>query len=73
MADELENGVKDFGQNLRKIRKSKKLTTETLANLAELEIVQINRIELGKTNPKLKSILAIAKALEISPKDLFDY
>lgn len=73
MAEKLQNDMTDFGQNLRRIRKSKELTTEELANMAEMEIVQINRIELGKTNPKLSSIFAIAKALNIPTKDLFIY
>lgn len=71
MAERSENDLKTFGQNLRNIRKSKKLSTEKLANMAELEMVQISRIELGKTNPKLSTIYALAKALEVSPKDFF--
>lgn len=73
MAERAEYDLILFGQNLRKIRKGKKLSIEKLANLADLELVQINRIELGKTNPKLSTIFAIAKALEIDPKELFDY
>jgi transcriptional regulator with XRE-family HTH domain len=71
MAQRSENDLKIFGENLRNIRKSKKLSTEKLANIAELELVQISRIELGKTNPKLSTIFALARALEISPADLF--
>jgi len=44
---------------------------EALANLAEIELSQIYRIETGKINPKLTTIMLVAKALEISPKDLF--
>lgn len=71
MAERSENELKVFGENLRNIRKSKKLSTEKLANIAELELVQISRIELGKTNPKLSTIFALAKALEIHPSELF--
>ncbi|MBW4889214.1 helix-turn-helix domain-containing protein [Mucilaginibacter sp. HMF5004] len=71
MAERSENDLKIFGENLRNIRTSKKLSTEKLANIAELELVQINRIELGKTNPKLSTIYALARALEISPAELF--
>lgn len=63
--------LKQFGENLRKIRKSKKLSMEQVANLAEIEVSQIYRIETGKINPKLTTILLIAMALEISPKELF--
>jgi transcriptional regulator with XRE-family HTH domain len=34
-------------------------------------LVQVSRIELGKTNPKLSTIYAIARALEVSPKEFF--
>jgi len=44
---------------------------EALANLAEIELSQIFRIETGKINPKLTTILTIAKALGINPKELF--
>lgn len=63
--------LKNFGSNLRKIRMEKKLSMETVANLAEIELSQIYRIETGKINPKLTTILKIAKALDISPKELF--
>jgi len=60
-----------FGANLRRIRKEKNLSMEALANLAEIELSQIYRIETGKINPKLITLLRIAKALEVSPKELF--
>jgi len=66
-SDELRN----FGNNLRRIRKEKDLSMEALANLAEIELSQIFRIETGKINPKLTTILTIARALGINPKELF--
>lgn len=72
MAERSEDDMKLFGTNLHRIRKSKKLSLEKLANIAELELVQVSRIELGKTNPKLSTILTLARALEVSPKEFFD-
>lgn len=63
--------IKAFGLNLRRLRMEKELSMEKLANLAEIELSQIHRIETGKINPKLTTILIIAKALQIHPKDLF--
>jgi transcriptional regulator with XRE-family HTH domain len=63
--------LKNFGNNLRRIRKEKELSMEALANLAEIELSQIFRIETGKINPKLTTVLTIAKALGINPKELF--
>lgn len=59
--------LKDFGAKLRKIRTDKKLSMQALANLAEVELSQIYRIEKGKINPKLTTIIILCKALEISP------
>jgi len=42
-----------------------------LANLAEIEISQIYRIETGKINPKLTTITALAKALDINTSEFF--
>ncbi len=44
---------------------------EGLANLADIELSQIYRIETGKINPKLLTILLIARALEVEPEELF--
>jgi|GEM_PF-4777684 len=44
---------------------------QMLANIAEIELSQIYRIETGKINPKLTTILKIATALEVDVKELF--
>jgi transcriptional regulator with XRE-family HTH domain len=62
--------IKNFGLNIRKLRKERKLSMQKLANIAEIEISQIYRIETGKINPKLTTILSIARALEVSSKEL---
>lgn len=53
------------------IRKEKKISMQMLANIAEIELSQIYRIETGKINPKLTTILKIATALEVDVKELF--
>ncbi|OCX51910.1 hypothetical protein BEL04_18075 [Mucilaginibacter sp. PPCGB 2223] len=72
MAKSLDNdGIKAFGQSVRKFRQAKKLSMQKLADIAEIEQSQIVRIEGGKINTKLSTILIIAKALGIEPADLF--
>lgn len=63
----------EFGNNLRKLRTAKNLTMEELCYEAEVELSQIYRIETGKSNPTLSTLNAIAKALNLKLKDLFDY
>ena len=65
--------LKKFGDNLRRMRKSQDLSMEALANMADMELSQIARIETGKINPKLLTLLSIAKALKIQPSELFLY
>jgi transcriptional regulator with XRE-family HTH domain len=65
--------LKDFGMKLREIRKSKGLTQETLSYLSDIELSTLNRIELGKANTSLANIASICEALEIQPKNLFDF
>ena len=62
-----------FGNNLRKLRQAKKLSMEELCYEVDVDLSQIYRIEKGMINPTLSTLHAIAKALDISLKDLFDY
>ena len=62
-----------FGNNLRKLRQVKNLSMEKLSYEVDVDISQIHRIEKGKINPTLSTLSALAKALDISLKDLFDY
>jgi transcriptional regulator with XRE-family HTH domain len=61
-----------LGQKLRKFREAKNLSMQQLADLADIEKSQIARIEIGKSDPRISTMLNIAKALEINPKDFFE-
>lgn len=43
-----------------------------LANMADIDMSGLHRIETGKTNPKLSTIFALATALNINPKEFFE-
>jgi len=68
-----EKFLKDFGINLRKVRKRKSITQEKLAFSIGIEISQISRIERGILNTSISTIKAIANDLDIPVKDLFDF
>ena len=68
-----DNYLKKFGNNLRRIRKDKGLTMESVANEAEIEYRQLGRIERGEVNTTIISLLRIAKILKIDMKILFDF
>ena len=65
--------LKEFGNNLRRIRKEKGLTMEALANEAEIEYRQLGRIERGEINTTIVSILRIAEVLNVEMKLLFEF
>ena len=66
-------GVKKFGKKLREVRLSKNLSQEALAWEANIEPMQISRIERGVINTSISQVLNLAKALNINPGELFDW
>ena len=63
--------ISAFGKNLKSIRLEKGFSQEYLANLADIPINQIGRIERGEVNTTISTIYAISQALKIDVKDLF--
>jgi len=61
---------KAFGLKVRMRRFEMGLTQEELAERAELHPTYVGSVERGERNIALENIIAIAKALECSPKDL---
>lgn len=62
-----------FGNNLSKIRKQNNFTQEKLAYTSNISLSQIARIETGKINTTLCTIMEIAKTLKIKPTELMDF
>jgi transcriptional regulator with XRE-family HTH domain len=65
--------LKQFGKNLRRIRKAKGFTMESLANEAEIEYRQLGRIERGEINTTIRSLLKISSILNIDMSILFQF
>jgi DNA-binding XRE family transcriptional regulator len=59
-----------FGKNVMEKRLSLKMSQETLANLANVDRTYLPDIEKGKRNVSLMVAEKIAKALNVSLKDL---
>lgn len=68
-----EKIIKGFGENLKKIRKSKKLSIRKLALEADMDFSQIHRIEKGESNPTLTTIFVLADALQVTPAILITF
>lgn len=59
-----------FGKKVLERRLSLKISQETLANMADIDRTYLPDIEKGKRNVFLKVADKIAKALNVSLKDL---
>jgi transcriptional regulator with XRE-family HTH domain len=65
--------IKRFGENLRDVRTSQKMSQEVLAYTSDIPISQVGRIERGEINTTISTVKVLAKALNISVKSLFDF
>ncbi len=65
--------IKKFGVNLKKLRLAKGFSQEELANSSDVSLPQITRIERGTVNPTLCTIKSLAKGLEVSTGELFNF
>jgi transcriptional regulator with XRE-family HTH domain len=59
-----------IGKAVKAIREEKGITQEKLAFEAGLNRAYIGYIERGERNPSTETLVKIAKALKVSPKDL---
>lgn len=55
----------DFGERVRELRLRRGWTQERLAEEAELNAVQVSHIERGANEPKLTTIIRLARALGV--------
>ena len=62
--------LKRIGRNIKAIREKKGITQTELADLCGYERSTLNRIEAGGSNVTAKTLLKIAKALEVDSSDL---
>ena len=60
-----------FGRNVARLRAERGFSQDKLAEKADLDRTFISRIERGVRNPGVKTLLRIARALEVSIGELF--
>ncbi len=59
-----------FGKNVRRLRERLGFSQEELADRAGLHRTYVGSVERGERNISLENIVAIARALDVSPADL---
>jgi transcriptional regulator with XRE-family HTH domain len=62
-----------FGRRLQYLRKQKNITQEQLAEAIGVSVDLISNIERGVNAPSFKTIEKLSEALNIPPKELFDF
>ncbi|MEN5115350.1 helix-turn-helix domain-containing protein [Brevundimonas sp. NPDC055812] len=59
-----------LGENVRRIRREREMTLETLAHEVGLAYSYLGQLERGQRNPTLGVIERIAEVLKVDPLDL---
>lgn len=65
--------LKKLGKNIAKMRDKRKLTQYRLAQEIFTDQSNLAKIEDGKINPTVKTLLKISTVLKCKVKDLFDF
>ncbi len=68
--DKLDPAVLTFTANLRTARERAGLTQEQVALASGIPQAHYSRIETGKRDPGIRTLLRIARALKTTPADL---
>ena len=71
--DQLKKIRKEFGLQVKKIRKDQGYSQESFADECQLHRTYIGAIERGEKNISIDNIAKIAATLKISLHELFDY
>ena len=67
------NKLSQFGKNIAKYRKAKKLTQNKLAENLDISREHLAKIETAKRGISINLLFKISETLEVSEKELFDF
>ncbi|MBS9766697.1 MAG: helix-turn-helix transcriptional regulator [Flavobacteriaceae bacterium] len=65
--------LREFGNQIREVRRSKNITQEVLANTINVDISQISRLERGVLNASVSLVKDISVALDMELKTIFEF
>jgi transcriptional regulator with XRE-family HTH domain len=65
-----ETLAQQFGENLRTARLDRHLSQTAVAQGSGISSTEVSRLESGKREPRLATIIALARALEVDGGDL---
>ena len=62
----------EFGANVRRLRAAAGLSQEQLGELCDMHLSAVSRLERGLRDPRLTTIMRLAKALSVTPAELVE-
>ncbi|WP_167291201.1 helix-turn-helix domain-containing protein [Hymenobacter busanensis] len=65
-------GIHAFGRHLRKLREDRGMSQQALADHADISKPTVQRIEHAQAAATLDVLISLARALELSLRDLVD-
>jgi len=68
-----ESFIINLGIYIRQLREKKNMSQQDLANDSTIPKSQVARIESAKINTTVRTLIKIANALEIEPKELLNF
>lgn len=71
--DVLKLYMQSFSEHLKEIRKEKYNSMDAVSQNSVFDSSNYNKYENGKGNPTIETILKMASAFKIPPKELFDF
>lgn len=71
--DEQQTAQKRFGEHLQSVRESKGLSLLKVSYACSIDESHISKIEQGKFNITLSTIIELAKGLGVHPSELLSY
>lgn len=67
---DMDDAIQQFGENVRRARHERGWTQEDLSARTGLAVVQISRIERGKREIRLTTLIRLLSAFDVHPEDL---
>ncbi|MDR3286398.1 MAG: helix-turn-helix domain-containing protein [Prevotellaceae bacterium] len=63
----------EIGMKIRKLREEKNISQQDLAAACNFEKSNMSRLEAGRTNPTIGTLLKICEALDVKLSDLINF
>jgi len=62
-----------LGERISQLRREKNLTQEQLAEVTEYSVEFVSLVERGINGPSIEGLERISQALNVEPKELFEF